>query len=122
MATSLLDALERLQPGDHLCSIYENETEQLASVVPYLRSGLERGEKCMCFGDERLLGGVRSALRAAGVDVSLAVRSGDLMLTAKREEFFDDGRFVPERWNQLWRGGAEKAAQEGYTAFRATGV
>jgi two-component system, chemotaxis family, sensor kinase Cph1 len=36
----------------HLCLIYETPEEQFAAALPYLRTGLERGEKCLYVGDE----------------------------------------------------------------------
>jgi hypothetical protein len=31
----------------HLCLIYDSQEEQFAAALPYLRTGLERGEKCL---------------------------------------------------------------------------
>jgi len=34
----------RLRPHDHLCLIYETREEQFATVVPFIKAGLERRE------------------------------------------------------------------------------
>ena len=31
----------------HLCLIYHTQEEQFAAALPYLRAGLERGERCL---------------------------------------------------------------------------
>ena len=36
----------------HLCVIYDTQEEQFAAALPYLRTGLERGEKCLYIVDE----------------------------------------------------------------------
>jgi hypothetical protein len=39
--------LEGLRVHDHLCLIYETREEQFATAIPFLRIGLEQGEKCV---------------------------------------------------------------------------
>lgn len=50
-SNQLIAALEQLGPHDHLCSFYENQQEQFAVSIPFLRIGLGRGEKCVYIGD-----------------------------------------------------------------------
>jgi MEDS: MEthanogen/methylotroph, DcmR Sensory domain len=40
---------------EHLCPIYDTQEEQFAAALPYLRTGLERGEKCLYVADENSL-------------------------------------------------------------------
>jgi hypothetical protein len=49
--TPLLTALDQLGPHDHLCSIYESAEEQFAVAIPFIRIGLDRGEKCIYIAD-----------------------------------------------------------------------
>jgi signal transduction histidine kinase len=37
---------------EHLCSIYDNESEHFAVALPFIRTGLARGEKCVYVADE----------------------------------------------------------------------
>jgi hypothetical protein len=37
---------------EHLCSIYDNESEDFAVALPFIRTGLARGEKCVYVADE----------------------------------------------------------------------
>ena len=50
--TPLLAALEQLAPHDHVCSIYENIGEHYAVAMPFIRIGLERGERCIYVADD----------------------------------------------------------------------
>ena len=36
-----------LVPGDHLCCIYETEEERRAWLIPFIRQGLEHGERVL---------------------------------------------------------------------------
>jgi len=44
-------SLQDLEPGDHLCCIYDTEEEHRAVVTPFLADGLDRGEKVLYIVD-----------------------------------------------------------------------
>lgn len=76
----LIDAIDRLQVHDHLCLIYETQEEQFAAVIPFLRRGLECGEKCLYITGENTATVVRAALEAGGIDTAAALQSGALSI------------------------------------------
>ena len=39
--------LDELQPGDHLCMLYDSDAERTDAAVQFLRDGLARGERCL---------------------------------------------------------------------------
>jgi chemotaxis family two-component system sensor kinase Cph1 len=41
-----------LRLHEHLCLIYETQEEKFAAALPYLRAGLERGERCLYIADD----------------------------------------------------------------------
>ena len=68
-STPLIAALEQLGPHDHLCSIYESPQEHYAVAIPFIRIGLDRGEKCIYIADDGTVGDVRQAIQSDGIDV-----------------------------------------------------
>ena len=75
--------------GDHIAHFYQDRDEWKNVLIPFLKMGLEAGEKCLCLvqpGDatQELIG----AMRAAGVDMQQACASGQLVL--------DEGRNSPQ--------------------------
>jgi signal transduction histidine kinase len=80
--------------NQHLCFIYETQEEQFAAALPFLRSGLERGEKCFFVADQDSGAAVLNALRKAGTDVDRHLRSGALILATKPH--VKPGRFDPD--------------------------
>jgi len=60
----VLTALEQLGPHDHLCSIYESSEEHFAVAIPFIRIGLDRGEKCIYIADDATEAVVRDAMSA----------------------------------------------------------
>lgn len=114
----LVRALGEVGVHQHLCLIYETREEQFAAVVPFLRFGLERGERCWYIADDNPVEAVLEVLRAGGLEVERHLRSGALVLAGKRDTRLKGARFDPERMLELLEQqvGAAKAA--GYTALR----
>ena len=75
-------AIEELGPADHVCTLYEERDEEVAIAVSYIRTGLDRGELCVCVvddGGESIIG----ALASEGVDVDAEMRKGRLEIFEK---------------------------------------
>src|SRR6266550_787840 len=100
--TPLLTALERLAPHDHVCSIYENVDEHFAVAIPFIRIGLERGEKCIYIADDGTEAVVREAMRADGIDVAAATAADGLLLATKEAAYLKHGSFDPDRMLTFW--------------------
>ncbi|MHC4861543.1 MAG: MEDS domain-containing protein, partial [Planctomycetota bacterium] len=67
-AASSLRPFEEIEPGDHLCCLYGTDEEHRAVLTPFLRQGLERGEKVVYIVDERAAEKILGYLRADGLD------------------------------------------------------
>jgi hypothetical protein len=69
-----------LQPGDHVCAMYMGTRQRDEFLLPFLRSGLIAGDKCLCVIDssdprstvEALRGGLRE------IDVEDCLAAGQL--------------------------------------------
>ena len=83
---------------EHLCLIYQTQEEQFAAALPFLRAGLERGERCLYIADENSAAAVLDALRKAGTEVDRYVRSGALITVGKPETYLKNESFNPDRW------------------------
>lgn len=75
--------------GDHIAHFYQDREEWKHILVPFLKMGLEAGEKCICLVQPGpATQEVRDAMRAAGVDVQGACASNQLII--------DEGRNSPQ--------------------------
>lgn len=117
----LLQALGGLGVHAHLCLIYETREEQFAALVPFIRIGLERGERCVYIADDNTAAVVLDALAAQVLDVASAVASGALMMVGKRETYLQSGAFDPDLMIRFLHDAAEAAKAAGFAALRATG-
>ena len=117
----LLAALARLAPHDHLCSIYESPEEHFAVAIPFIRIGLDRGEKCVYVADAGTETVVRDAMDAEGIDVERAISTGSLVLETKEAAYMKRGSFDPEWMFTFWADATAEAMGQGFSALRATG-
>jgi PAS domain S-box-containing protein len=119
--TPLIAALEQLGPHDHFCSIYESPQEHYAVAIPFIRIGLDRGEKCIYIADDGTVGDVRQAMQSEGIDVDRAIASKALVLATKEQAYLEHGSFHPDWMFTFWREATQLAMSEGFSALRATG-
>jgi signal transduction histidine kinase len=106
---------------DHLALIYENQDEQLDIVVPFLRLGLERGEKAVYIHDDNTAETVIAAMERHGIDVAAATDAGALVILTKRDAYLRNGDFDPEWMIGFLAEVVENAKAEGFSAVRTSG-
>jgi PAS domain S-box-containing protein len=109
------------RPGNHLCFLYETEEEHQAVLTPFLRQGLEQGEKVIYLWDQRVPETILGYLEGEGVDLEPCLRRGQLLFLSAPETYLDQGRFVPEVLVSLWQREVEKSLAEGFLGLRVTG-
>ncbi len=107
-----------LRLGDHLCHVYYSDDHFLATVVPYIKAGLENGEKCTIY----LADGIKPKfLDLLGAKGQAAVECGSL-------EFLDpddvadlyasvSGRKLEQAMSVIVR----QALDSGYKSLRVAG-
>mgnify|MGYP006285737393 CR=1 FL=1 len=117
----LIEAINNLQPHDHLCLIYESKDEQFEAVIPYIHEGLKQGEKCLYIADENTVKNVQIAMNKTGVDVESHQKSGALSIVTSQESYLKEGSFDPDRMIQFLKNLTKEAKNEGYSALRITG-
>jgi signal transduction histidine kinase len=119
--TPLVTALEQMGPHDHHALIYESPEDHFAVAVPFIRIGLDRGEKCIYIADDGREKAVRDAMHAQGIDVEEAIATDSLVLETKDGAFLRAGSFDPARMPAFWKDVTAQALGQGFSALRATG-
>ena len=110
-----------LRAGDHLCYLYGTEEEHRAVLTPFLRQGLERGEKVVYIVDARTAKTIRGYLQDNGLGVEPYLARGQLVILTRDDAYMREGVFDPEGMIALLRAETEQALAEGYPALRVTG-
>ncbi len=119
--TSPLLSLTDLALADHICYMYDTESEHRAVLTPFLSQGIERGEKIIYAADTHTAEVVLEYLHDAGLDTASFLQSGQLNVVSVDKAYIRDGRFDPDEMIALLRAETERALAEGYTGLRFTG-
>jgi signal transduction histidine kinase len=119
--TPLRTALERLGPHDHQSLIFEGPEDRFGVAIPFIRIGLDRGEKCIYIADDGNKAAVRDAMHAQGIDVERAVATNRLVLATQHDAFLRYGAFDADRMPTFWADAVAEAERQGFSALRATG-
>ena len=119
--TGHIHRITDLRAGDHLCCIYQSEEEHRALLTPYLRQGLERGEKVFYIVDSHTAEEVFGYLEDEGLDVQPYLNSGQLSILTVDDAYMKEGSFDPEGMIDMLREETARALSEGFSALRVTG-
>ena len=77
ITTAPLRTITDLAPGNHLCCLYEMEQHR-ADITPFLRRGLEQGQKAIYIVDVRTAETILGYLRDDGLEVEPFLTRGQL--------------------------------------------
>jgi hypothetical protein len=86
MRADLTKQILDLEPGAHVCLLYEGAPrEQMAAVIPFLLEGFSRHEHCVYVVADQTVDEFRAQLRARDVDVEKEITRGRLRLWTRDE-------------------------------------
>ena len=104
--------------GDHVCGFYYTHDERDAMLLPYLREGLARGDKCVAVVDSLL---PQDVVRGVG-DASAAVATGQLEVYDSDQTYLRTGSFVPDLTIGFWEERTKELVESGeYDLIRLLG-
>jgi DNA-binding CsgD family transcriptional regulator len=115
-----LRTISQLRPGDHACCFYETAEKQRAVLTPFLRQGLERGEKVVYILDDSTAEAILAYLRRDGLDVEPYLARGQMVFLTIAETYMQQGLFDPDTMITLLQAQADQALAEGYPTLRIT--
>ena len=118
MASSCTSLFTR---GDHVCLFYRTPEDLLSTVVPFVKEGLERNERCFCVLPLEQTTGIATGLEAAGMAVAEERRRGALHMLRPEEVYLANGCFDREEMAARLERSIKEAVAEGYEGFRAVG-
>jgi PAS domain S-box-containing protein len=116
-----LRTIQDLKSGDHLCYIYETEEEHRTVLTPFLRQGLERGEKVIYIVDHHPSEMILGYLRDDELNVDSYLSSGQLIILSHDDAYMQKGNFDPDNTIALLRAETKQALSKGYSALRVAG-
>jgi hypothetical protein len=112
---------EKFPAGTHICQIFSDDKERSDSLLEYLCSGLENGERTTCFSDKVDKETIARILETTDISMEEAIATGDLSLSGTNEVYFEDNKFDPERMLERLAQFEEDSKAAGCSACRAIG-
>jgi hypothetical protein len=80
----------------HVCAFFSSQQEEDATLLPFVRDGLERGERAYHVLDARYRQQHLDQLRGAGIDVRAAQQRRQLEVVTPEEVYLRNGRVSKE--------------------------
>jgi hypothetical protein len=108
-----------LNPGDHVCAIYDGHDELAHVVGDFLAEGLRKSERCWYLPASDDPAAVRAALKKRSIDTTRAVERGALSILSSTAAYSVRGDFDPEETLAVFSGAIEQALADGFNGFRA---
>jgi hypothetical protein len=104
----------------HICAFFNSRDEQNKVIIPFLKEGVDRGEKILHIMDPHLRKEYLSAYTDAGINVEAAEQNGQLDIRQWHDTYLQDGYFDADRMAQLLDD-ALAANHSGHGLTRAVG-
>lgn len=104
----------------HVCAFFHSREEQIRVLMPFLKEGIDRGEKILRIMDPRHRDEYLRAYSAGGIDVHSAEQNGQLEIRHWHDTYLQDGRFDSSRMLELLEEGLEENRAK-YGLTRAMG-
>jgi signal transduction histidine kinase len=121
MSVELELELRSLQLGDHACLLFDSaaSADDWATIVPFVKEGLSRGERCHLIVDDasRQATAMRM-LSAAGVNAELEVGRRALTFALQDPSILAPGCFDPRAQLDVFEGAVKKTLTKGFSGFR----
>ena len=107
--------------GTHMCQIFGDDAEREETILKYLLSGIQGGERFACFSDKTRAHEMSAFLAENGISFEDARKAKQISLTGTGEIYFPDGKFDPDRMLNLLATHYESSVADGYPADRIIG-
>jgi hypothetical protein len=110
-----------VRPGDHICAFYVGAEERDQVLLPYLREGLQAGDKVICVVDASEPAEVLASI-GPDIDVDGCIASQQFEFRPSREAYLPGGSFSTGDMVEFWNATVGAALGEGgYQFARAVG-
>jgi hypothetical protein len=102
----------------HICAFFHSPDEEYRVLLPFIKEGIERGEKAFHIVDPRLMEDHSRRLQDAGINTEAAARRGQLVVKRWQDAYLRDGHFDQDRMLALIEEVLSAGPKEGYSLTR----
>jgi hypothetical protein len=102
----------------HVCAFFHSHDEEYGTLLPFIKEGLERGEKAFHIVDPERRAEHRLRLASAGIDVDTAQKNGQFELLNWADAYLREGHFDQDRMLALIQQVLDGGKQQGFALTR----
>jgi hypothetical protein len=102
----------------HVCAFFNNDEEEYRILLPFIKDGLNSGDKAVHVLNPEQRQDHLQRLTAAGIDPAVAQQSGQLELRTNTEVYLPDGRFDQDRMLEVFEQLASGNGKGGFPLSR----
>jgi MEDS: MEthanogen/methylotroph, DcmR Sensory domain len=107
-----------LNRNRHVCAFFRTQEEQYQVLLPFIKEGLDRGEKAFHIVNPKMREDHLQRLKAAGIDTTTTRETGQFQLCDWNEGYLLDGHFDQNRMLAMWKILLDNAGQSGFPRTR----
>ena len=102
----------------HVCAFFSNDDEEYRVLLPFIKEGLEHGDKAIHVVNPQQREEHLRRLASAGIDSAAAEQAGQLEIKINTEAYFRDGEFDQDRMLETFEKLASGNAPGGFPLSR----
>jgi hypothetical protein len=102
----------------HICAFFNTPDEEYRVLSPFIKEGIDRGEKAFHIVDPRLTDDHFRRLQVAGIDTTAAKKRGQLVVRRWEDAYLRDGHFDQDRMLNLIQEVLNAGPAEGFPLTR----
>lgn len=110
-----------LQRSAHVCVFFNSDEEKYRTLLPYIKDGIEAGDKTIHLLDPHGIQAHICCMKAAGIDTDKATASKQLEVFPWHETYLLGGRFDATRMIDTIAAVMDKSRDDGYGLTRFIG-
>jgi hypothetical protein len=102
----------------HICAFFSNDNEEYRVLLPFIKEGLEHGDKAIHVVNPQQRDEHLHRLAIAGIDSAAVQKSVQLEVKSNTEAYLRDGKFDPDRMLETFEALASGNAPDGFPLSR----
>ncbi len=112
---------EKVPAGSHICQIYSDDEERTDSLLKFLLSGLQTGERTTCFSERIDEETFREFFSDHNISYDECKQNKAIALAGTKDVYFQDNIFDPDRMLDTLSHYHQESLELGFTAARVIG-
>lgn len=120
--SSKIKTIQELDKHEHTCLIYSTNLEFMHCLIPFVREGLKKNERCLIVLDEikreDIIRGFKHIYREGPIPAEDLSPTGRISIELFKNIYLKNGSFSMEETMKHYINSTKKAIDDGYTGFR----